>query len=86
MHKLKRATFTVIVSTYDLDTRSKVDAELQAKHEIAMNITQYVMDNATQQADPIGHRGTMIKGDYFVVSPNDLEAYVQRRINALSLD
>lgn len=86
MHKLKQIRYSIIVPTYELDGRAMSEALIQAKHNIVMSVADYVMQAAVERTDPIGHVSTVVEADFYLVTPDDLEAYVQRRINARNID
>lgn len=86
MHKLKQIKYSIIIPTYELDARALNEALIQAKHNIVMSVADYVVEAAVERTDPIGHVSTMVEADFYLVTPDDLEAYVQRRINARIID
>ncbi len=86
MHKLKQIRYSIIVPTYELDGRAMSEALTQAKHNIVMSVAEYVVGAAVERTDPIGHVGTMVEANFYLVTPDDLEDYVQRRINARIID
>ena len=86
MHKLKQIKYSIIIPTYELDARALNEALIQAKHNIVMSVAEYVMQTAVERTDPIGHVSTMGEANFYLVTPDDLEDYVQRRITARIID
>lgn len=80
MHKLKRVGYNVVVRLFGTPEAHRAQALQMAKQEVAAGLTDYITHNCSVVETDYGD--THVRGEFYLVTPNDLEAYVQRRIQS----